>query len=196
MLCLAYASRVLGAALPILFLVRGDATTRLELNRVHDLDKNGVINSSDEADLSTWFLFATTYRIIWGMKSEERNALVDTMPMKPDGRRMTTSEQDEIFAEQEQQSDESEMPRHVDYNAEVYGPNIRYSLLHHNGPQPSEQSCVPVVEAETAQVREIRGIQTLFRDAPNLQGQMAEYRPGRPLHDVFCCGMPEFFHIN
>ena len=49
---------------PILRLVRGDPTTRLELNRAHDPNKIGASNSSDEADLSIWFLFATAYRII------------------------------------------------------------------------------------------------------------------------------------
>ena len=42
--------------------------------------------------------------------------------MKADGLRMTTSEHDEAFAEQEQQSDESEPPRHVDYNADNLHP--------------------------------------------------------------------------
>ena len=76
----------------ILCLARGDNTTRLELQRVADLDKNGVDNNSDEADLSSWFFFATTYRISWGL-----NTLVDNMLMKADGRRMTTSEHDEVF---------------------------------------------------------------------------------------------------
>ena len=104
---------------PILCLVRGDSTTSLELQRVYDLDKNGVDFTAQRADQSSWFFFATTYRIIWGLKSNSGNTLVDTMPMKADGLRMTTSEHDEAFAEQEQQSDESEPPRNVDYNAET-----------------------------------------------------------------------------
>ena len=70
---------------PVLCLARGDSTTRLELQRFVDLDKNGVDNSSDDSDRSTWFFFATTYRVICGLKSNQENTLVDTMPMKADG---------------------------------------------------------------------------------------------------------------
>ena len=82
---------------PILCLVRGDSTNRLELQRVADLDKNGVDFMNDDADQSSWFFFATTYRIFWRLKSSREKTLVDTMPMKADGLRMTTSEHDEVF---------------------------------------------------------------------------------------------------
>ena len=91
---------------PIMCLARGDNTTRLELQRVVDLDKESVDMNDESADLSTWFFLATTYRIIWGLKSARENTLLDTMPMKADGSRMTTFERDEVFAEQEQQSDD------------------------------------------------------------------------------------------
>ena len=102
-----------------------------------------------------------------------------------------------FFAEQEQQSDDSEVPRQVDYNAEVQAPCLGYSLLKHSGPAGSDRDYVPIMEMETAQLQEL---QTLNQEVPNLQGQMAEYRPGRPLIDVLRWGMPEFrvqfFHIN
>ena len=92
----------------------------------------GVDFTAEGADQSSWFFFATTYRIIWGLKSNSGNTLVDTMPMKADGLRMTTSEHDEAFAEQEQQSDESEPPRHVDYNADNLAPLRESCLLQHS----------------------------------------------------------------
>ena len=184
---------------PILCLVRGDSTTRLELQRVADLDKNGIDFMSGGADQSSWFFFATTYRIIWGLKSSRGNTLVDTMPMKADGLRMTTSEHDEVFAEQEQQSDESEPPRHVDYNADSLAPTRESCLLQHSGPEENEQDYTPILEKDTAQLQDL---QSLNMENPTLQGRMAEYRPGHPLHDVLRWGMPEFrvqffqFHIN
>ena len=108
--------------------------------------------------------------------------------MKADGRRVTTPEQAELFAEQEQQSDESEMLRRGGYNSDD-APGVGHSLLHHNGPEQADQRYVPIIEVETSQILEI---QTMSQDAPNLQRQMAEYRPGHPLCHVFRWGMPEF----
>ena len=161
---------------PILCLVRGDSTTRPELQRVADLDKNGVDFMNDDADQSSWFFFATTYRIIWGLKSSRGNTLVDTMPMKADGLRMTTSEHDEVFAKQEQQSDESEPPRHVDYNADSLAPIRESCLLQHSGPEENEQDYTPILEKDAAQLQDL---QSLNQENPNLQGKMAEYRPSR-----------------
>ena len=182
---------------PILCLVRGDSTTSLELQRVYDLDRNGVDFTAEGADQTSWFFFATTYRIIWGLKSSSGNTLVDTMPMKADGLRMTTSEHDEAFAEQEQQSDESEPPRHVDYNADNLAPLRESCLLQHSGPEERERDYSPILEKDTDQLKDL---QILNQEVPDLQGTMAEYRPGRPLQDVLRWGMPEFrvqfFHIN
>ena len=182
---------------PILCLVRGDSTTSLELQRVYDLDKNGVDFTARNADRSSWFFFATTYRIIWGLKSHTGNTLVDTMPMKADGLRMTTSEHDEAFAEQEQQSDESEPPRFVDHNADHLAPLRESCLLRHSGPEENTRDYSSILEKDTDQLKDLR---SLNQETPDLQGTMAEYRPGRPLHDVLRWGMPEFrvqfFHIN
>ena len=111
------------------------------------------------------------------------------MPMKADGLRMTTSEHDEAFAEQEQQSDESEPPRHVDYNAETLAPLRESCLLQHSGPEERERDYSPILEKDTDQLKDL---QILNREVPDLQGTMAEYRPGRPLQDVLRWGMPEF----
>ena len=151
---------------PILCLVRGDSTTCLELQRVYDLDKNGVDFSAEGADQTSWFFFATTYRIIWGLKSNSGTTLVDTMPMKAVGLRMTTSEHDEAFAEQEQQSDESEPPRHVDYNADNLAPLRESCLLQHTGPADAERYYSPILEKDTDQLKDLR---ILNQEIPDLQ---------------------------
>ena len=110
---------------------------------------------------------------------------------------MTTSEHDEAFAEQEQQSDESEPPRHVDYNADNLAPLRESCLLQHSGPEERERDYSPILEKDTDQLKDLK---SLNQEVPDLQGTMAEYRPGRPLHDVLRWRMPEFrvqfFHIN
>ena len=69
---------------------------------------------------------------------------------------MTTSEHDEVFAEQEQQSDDSEPPRHVDCNADSLAPIRGSSLLQHTGPADGERDYIPIVEKETAQLQELQ----------------------------------------
>ena len=68
------------------------------------------------------------------------------------------------------------------------------------GPAENEQDNTPILEKDTAQLQDLQDLQSLNMENPNLQGKMAEYRPGRPLHDVLRWGMPEFrvqfFHIN
>ena len=66
--------------------------------------------------------------------------------MKADGLRMTTSEHDEAFAEQEQQSDESEPPRHVDYNADHLAPLRETCLLQHSGPEENTRDYSSILE--------------------------------------------------
>ena len=61
----------------------------------------------------------------------------------------------------------------------------------------AQQNYEPMLERDTAQLQDL---QSLNQEVPNLQGRIAEYRPGRPLHDVLRWGMPEFLvqfsHVN
>ena len=74
---------------PSLFLgIRGCDTSRIELIRVRDQDKEGnCMTICDDHD-GTWCVFACTFRIIWGLKADAPT-LVDTAPMLSTGERMT-----------------------------------------------------------------------------------------------------------
>ena len=54
--------------------------------------------------------------------------------MKPDGTRMTDVEYDEVFAEQEEQSDDSAPPTQSNYNSQRLAPSMGNPLLVHSGP--------------------------------------------------------------